>query len=191
MSNLDNYPKITPDTISEISSYTRTLLTGQFKDINQKAVDSIVNYMGLIGMHWSSLGLHFIVPQESAQTSRLYAYLMVPYITTNLPTLLALTDNLSEYSSIPVSDTTHESYTHNGNSFTVTEDQPLDATENITTPFIKNKSNAGYSAEKTVSHSTANEALTRQKISDGTVKSLYAFTEGMMKQFVYEYNVAY
>lgn len=109
----------------------------------------------------------------------------------NMPTLLAMTNNLSEFSVIPINDSTVKDFEQNADTFSMSENQPIDATENVTTPYIKVKGKTGYTNKETTTHNTVKEALERVAISKETEMCLTTFIETGVRVIVKEYNTAY
>lgn len=107
------------------------------------------------------------------------------------PTLVAMTNKFAELSSIPLDDKTVKTYSQDGNTFSMSENQPIDATETITTPYIKVNGKNGYSSTETETHSTVHEYAERQKIAEKTVYSIAAWIEDLVSSVIYEYNYAW
>lgn len=109
----------------------------------------------------------------------------------NMPDLLAMTNNLAEFSVIPINDSTVKDFEQNADTFSMSENQPIDATENVTTPYIKVKGKTGYTNKETVTHNTVKEALERVAISKETEMSLTNFIEAGIRRVIKEYNTGY
>ena len=159
-------------------------------------VDNIVAYMlttlfdkyEVLEMHyiglWDDNVSHDSVRDTLRKISKAYWLL-------HMPTLLAMTNNRSEFSVIPINDSTVKDFEQNANTFSMSENQPIDSTENITTPYIKVKGKTGYTNKETTTHNTVKEALERVAISKETEMCLTEFIEAGIHRIVREYNTAY
>lgn len=138
-----------------------------------------------------SLGLHYIVTSDYTNYIDILKNIVVPYAKDEFIKLLSMTDNLSEFTSIPVKDGSKETNTQNGGTFSMSENQPIDATEKITTPYIKVNGKNNYTLTKETQHNTVNEYKTRQEIMNGNVQTIFNFIDSWMEKLIYEYNIAY
>lgn len=102
-----------------------------------------------------------------------------------------MTDNLSEFTSIPVKDGSKETNTQNGGTFSMSENQPVDATETITTPYIKVNGKNNYTNTKETQHNTVNEYKARQEMMNGNVQTIFNFLDSWMEKMIYEYCISY
>lgn len=139
-----------------------------------------MNYIG----EWKEEYTHDDIKGILSEISRGYWF-------RNMPELLAMTNNLAEFSVIPINDSTVKDFEQNANTFSMSENQPIDATENVTTPYIKVKGKTGYTNKETTTHNTVKEALERVAISKETEMCLTAFIEAGIYRIVREYNTAY
>ena len=139
-----------------------------------------MNYIG----EWKEEYTHDDIKAILSEISRVYWF-------RNMPELLAMTNNLAEFSVIPINDSTVKDFEQNANTFSMSENQPIDATENVTTPYIKVKGKTGYTNKETVTHNTVKEALERVAISKETEMCLTSFIESGIYRIVREYNTAY
>lgn len=139
-----------------------------------------MNYIG----EWKEEYTHDDIKGTLSEVTRGYWYAY-------MPELLAMTNNLSELSVIPINDSTVKDFEQNGDTFSMSENQPIDATENVTTPYIKLKGKTGYTNKETVVHNTVKEALERVAISKETEMSLTNFIEAGIIRVIKEYNTAY
>ena len=139
-----------------------------------------MNYIG----EWEEEYTHDDIKGILSEISRGYWF-------RNMPELLAMTNNLAEFSVIPIKDSTVKDFNQNSDAFSMSENQPIDATENVTTPYIKVKGRTGYTNKETVTHNTVKEALERVAISKETEMSLTNFIEAGIRTVIKEYNTAY
>lgn len=159
-------------------------------------VDNIIAYMlTTLFDKYESLEMHYIglwdknISHDSIRDT--LCKISKAYWLLHMSTLLAMTKNLSEFSVIPVQDSTTKFFTQNGDTFSMSENQPIDASENITTPYIKVKGNSGYTNRETTTHETVKEASERVAISKETEMCLTTFIEAGIHRIVREYNTAY
>lgn len=139
-----------------------------------------MNYIG----EWKEEYTHDNIKEILSEVVRVYWY-------RKMPELLAMTNNLAEFSVIPINDSTVKDFEQNANTFSMSENQPIDATENVTTPYIKVKGKTGYTNKETTTHNTVKEALERVAISKETEMSLTNFIEAGIRTVIKEYNTAY
>lgn len=159
--------------VDNIVAYTLNALFAKFEALE-------MHYVG----KWDDNASHDSVRDLTLKISGTY-WLM------NMPTLLAMTNNLAEFSVIPINDSTVKDFEQNANTFSMSENQPIDATENVTTPYIKVKGKTGYTNKETTTHNTVKEALERVAISKETEMSLTNFIEAGIRTVIKEYNTAY
>lgn len=159
--------------VDNIVAYTLNALFAKFEALE-------MHYVG----KWDDNTSHDSVRDLTLKISGTY-WLM------NMPTLLAMTNNLAEFSVIPINDSTIKDFEQNANTFSMSENQPIDATENVTTPYIKVKGKTGYTNKETTTHNTVKEALERVAISKETEMCLTTFIETGVRVIVKEYNTAY
>lgn len=134
------------------------------------------------------LGVSYLAGIETIETARA---IMQVTAGRDMPTLLAMTNNLEELASIPTDDKTTRTFEQATNAFSMNEDSPIDNTESITTPFVKSKTNSGNKYTDTVKHNTVLEAVKRQKIAGSTVYTLMTFCEKLLESVIEEFNTAY
>lgn len=159
--------------VDNIVAYTLTTLFAKFEALE-------MHYIGL----WDDNISHDSVRDVLCKLAKMY---WLHY----MPKLLSMTNNLSEFSVIPINDSTVKDFEQNANTFSMSENQPIDASENITTPYIKVKGNTGYKNKETTTHNTVKEALERVAISKETEMSFTTFIEGGIRGLIKEYNTAY
>ena len=159
--------------VDNISAYMLTTLFDKYESLE-------MHYIGL----WDDNISHDSVRDTLRKISKAYWLL-------HMPTLLAITNNLKEFSVIPINDSTVKDFEQNADTFSMSENQPIDATENVTTPYIKVKGKTGYKNKETTTHNTVKEALERVAISKETEMCLTAFIEAGIHRIVREYNTAY
>lgn len=140
---------------------------------------------------YEALGLHYIITSDVPNYINVLGTIILPYAKSEFIKLLSMTDNLSEFTSIPVKDGSTETNTQNGGTFSMSENQPIDATETITTPYIKVNGKNNYTLTKETQHNTVNEYKTRQEMMNGNVQTIFNFIDSWMEKMIYEYNIAY
>ena len=140
---------------------------------------------------YEALGLHYLITDDVKNYSVVMESLITPYAKDEFIKLLSMTNNLSEFTSIPVKDGSTETNTQVGGTFSMSENQPVDATETITTPYIKVSGKNNYTNTKETQHNTVNEYKTRQEIMNGNVQTIFNFLDSWMEKLIYEYNIAY
>lgn len=140
---------------------------------------------------YASLGLHYIVTDLEIDYTSIMEQFITPYARNEFIKLVAVTNYMQEYTSIPVKDFLKESHTQNGGTFSMSENQPVDATEKITTPYIKVNGKNNYKFDKTIEHNTVDEYKNRQEMLNGNVQTIFQFVDDWMEKLIYEYNIAY
>ena len=140
---------------------------------------------------YASLGLHYIVTDLEIDYTGIMEQFITPYARNEFIKLLAVTNYMQEYTSIPVKDFLKESHTQNGGTFSMSENQPVDATETITTPYIKVNGKNNYTLTKETQHNTVNEYKTRQEMMNGNVQTIFNFLDSWMEKMIYEYCISY
>lgn len=140
---------------------------------------------------YNTLGLHYIITDDIKNYAVVMEYIITPYAKDEFIKLLSMTNNLSEFTSIPVKDGSTETNTQDGGTFSMSENQPVDATETITTPYIKVSGKNNYTNTKETQHNTVNEYKTRQEIMNGNVQTIFNFIDSWMEKLIYEYNITY
>lgn len=159
-------------------------------------LDSIATYiLGTLFTKFGALEMHYVGKWDDNTSHDSVIDLMLKvsgtYWIMNMPTLLAMTNNLAEFSVIPINDSTVKDFEQNADTFSMSENQPIDATENVTTPYIKVKGKTGYTNKETTVHNTVKESLERVAISKETEMSLTNFIEAGIRTVIKEYNTAY
>lgn len=158
--------------------------------VDYDKIEGLAQFLTIdITYRFAYLGMHYL--EGLTDDQKVIQYIMHGVAQKKFPVLLAMTNNLAEFSSIPTNDKTEKTYSQNSNTFSMSENQPVDATETITTPYIKVNGKNGYKSTETEIHETVHEYAERQKISEKTVYSLAAFLEEVASSVVYEYNYAW
>lgn len=124
-------------------------------------------------------------------TTKMISSIMINRVNRRFPTLLALTNNFEEFAAMPINDYTKKTFDHSGDTFSMTENQPIDATETITTPYIKVKGKNNYGYTDTTEHNTIEEFEKRYGISERTQFTVQSVMEEAIKSVLYEYNRSY
>lgn len=180
-------------------NYICTLVLGNcFSVLNQAGGENIEKVRGLMTSHilanskrYNSLGLHYLIPDDYNNYAVILEYIITPYAKDEFIKLLSMTNNLSEFTSIPVKDGSTETNTQNGGTFSMSENQPVDATETITTPYIKVNGKNNYTNTKETQHNTVNEYKARQEMMNGNVQTIFDFIDSWMEKMIYEYCISY
>ena len=162
------------------------------KDSENTVIKNLMNLqINANAKKYVSLGLHYIVTSDYTNYIDLIKNIVMPYAKSEYIKLLSMTDNLSEFTSIPVKDGSKETNTQNGGTFSMSENQPVDATETITTPYIKVNGKNNYTLTKETQHNTVNEYKTRQEMMNGNVQTIFNFIDSWMEKMIYEYCISY
>lgn len=165
---------------------------GQTEDENiTKVRDLMAAQINANSTRYESLGLHYLFTTDLTNYTDVMEHLITPYAKGEFIKLLAMTNNLSEFTSIPVKDGTTETHSQNGGTFSMSENQPVDATETITTPYIKVNGKNNYNLTKETHHNTVNEYKTRQEMMNENIQTIFNFIDSWMEKLIYEYNIAY
>lgn len=146
------------------------------------------NVISNINSKYEILGVHYL---EGIQEVGWAEVILRVNMQNHFTTLLSLTNNLKEISSIPISDSIKKTIDHNGDTFSMSENQPIDATETITTPYIKVKGRNGYQATDTTEHNTVEEAKMRNELTERVVYNLSMWLENMLQLVLEEYSTMY
>ena len=149
------------------------------------------SYIGDNSVKYESLELHYIITNGALDYLNIMRKFITPYARNEFIKLLSMTNNLSEFTSIPVKDGSTETNTQNGGTFSMSENQPVDATETITTPYIKVNGKNNYTNTKETQHNTVNEYRTRQEMINGNVQTIFSFIDSWMEKMIYEYCISY
>lgn len=162
------------------------------KDSENPVIKNLMNIQIIANAKkYVSLGLHYIVTSDYTNYIDLLKNIVMPYAKDEFIKLLSITDNLSEFTSIPVKDGSKETNTQNGGTFSMSENQPVDATETITTPYIKVNGKNNYTHTKETQHNTVNEYKARQEMMNGNVQTIFNFIDSWMEKMIYEYCISY
>lgn len=181
----------------QLAGICDTVLTSCFSVLNiaesnySKVKAFMSSYIGDNAVKYESLGLHYIITDEYTDYLNIMRKFITSYARNEFIKLLSMTNNLSEFTSIPVKDGSTETNTQDGGTFSMSENQPVDATETITTPYIKVSGKNNYTNTKETQHNTVNEYKTRQEIMNGNVQTIFNFLDSWMEKLIYEYNIAY
>lgn len=184
--------------VEEFNYICTSVLGTCFSVLNQAGGENIEKVRGLMTAHilvnskkYSALGLHYLITDDYNNYSVILEYIITPYAKDEFIKLLSMTNNLSEFTSIPVKDGSTETNTQNGGTFSMSENQPVDATETITTPYIKVNGKNNYTNTKETQHNTVNEYKARQEMMNGNVQTIFDFIDSWMEKMIYEYCISY
>ena len=184
--------------VEEFSSICNSVLSSCFSVLGQEGGANIAKVRQLMtaqilanAKKYEALGLHYLITSDFNNYPVVMESIITPYAKNEFIKLLSMTDNLSEFTSIPVKDGSKETNTQNGGTFSMSENQPVDATETITTPYIKVNGKNNYTLTKETQHNTVNEYKTRQEMMNGNVQTIFNFLDSWMEKMIYEYIIAY
>ena len=184
--------------VEEFSNICNSVLASCFSVLGQEGGENVAKVRQLMtaqilanAKKYEALGLHYLITSDFNNYPVVMESLITPYAKDEFIKLLSMTNNLSEFTSIPVKDGSTETNTQNGGTFSMSENQPVDATETITTPYIKVNGKNNYTNTKETQHNTVNEYKTRQEMMNGNVQTIFNFLDSWMEKLIYEYNIAY
>ena len=184
--------------VEEFSSICNSVLGSCFSVLGQEGGENVAKVRQLMtaqilanAKKYEALGLHYLITSDFNNYPVVMESIITPYAKDEFIKLLSMTDNLSEFTSIPVKDGSKETNTQNGGTFSMSENQPVDATETITTPYIKVNGKNNYTLTKETQHNTVNEYKTRQEMMNGNVQTIFNFIDSWMEKMIYEYCISY
>jgi len=184
--------------VEEFSNICNSVLSSCFSVLGKDVGENVAKVRQLMtaqiianAKKYEALGLHYLITSDFNNYPVVMESLITPYAKDEFIKLLSMTDNLSEFTSIPVKDGSKEINTQNGGTFSMSENQPVDATETITTPYIKVNGKNNYTLTKETQHNTVNEYKTRQEIMNGNVQTIFNFLDSWMEKMIYEYCISY
>lgn len=90
------------------------------------ADEKIANVCNAVNTKFEVLGVSYLAGIEDIATAKA---IMTVTAGRDIPTLLAMTNNLEELASIPTDDKTTHSFNQSTNAFSMNEDSPIDNTE--------------------------------------------------------------
>jgi hypothetical protein len=182
----------------EFSTICNSVLGSCFSVLGQESGENVAKVRQLMtsqilanAKKYEALGLHYIITTDWNDYPVVMESFITPYAKDEFIKLLSMTNNLSEFTSIPVKDDSKETNTQNVGTFSMTENQPVDATETITTPYIKVSGKNNYTNTKETQHNTVNEYKARQEIMNGNVQTIFNFLDSWMEKMIYEYCISY
>lgn len=182
----------------EFFTICNSVLGSCFSVLNQEGGENVAKVRALMtaqilanAKKYEALGLHYLITSDWSDYSSIMESIITPYAKDEFIKLLSMTNNLSEFTSIPVKDGSTETNTQNGGTFSMSENQPVDATETITTPYIKVNGKNNYTNTKETQHNTVNEYRTRQEMMNGNVQTIFNFLDSWMEKMIYEYCISY
>ena len=184
--------------VEEFSNICNSVLSSCFSVLGQESGENVAKVRQLMtaqilanAKKYEALGLHYLITSDFNNYPVVMESIITPYAKDEFIKLLSMTDNLSEFTSIPVKDGSKETNTQNGGTFSMSENQPVDATETITTPYIKVNGKNNYTLTKETQHNTVNEYKTRQEMMNGNVQTIFNFLDSWMEKMIYEYCISY
>lgn len=182
----------------EFSTICNSVLSSCFSVLGQESGENVAKVRQLMtaqilanSKKYEALGLHYLITTDWNDYPVVMESLITPYAKDEFIKLLSMTNNLSEFTSIPVKDGSKETNTQNGGTFSMSENQPVDATETITTPYIKVSGKNNYTLTKETQHNTVNEYKARQEMMNGNVQTIFNFIDSWMEKMIYEYCISY
>lgn len=182
----------------EFSTICNSVLGSCFSVLGQEGGENVAKVRQLMSTQilanakkYEALGLHYLITTDWNDYPVVMESLITPYAKDEFIKLLSMTNNLSEFTSIPVKDGSTETSTQDGGTFSMSENQPVDATETITTPYIKVNGKNNYTNTKETQHNTVNEYKARQEMMNGNVQTIFNFLDSWMEKMIYEYCISY
>lgn len=182
----------------EFSTICNSVLGSCFSVLNQEGGENVAKVRAIMtaqilvnAKKYEALGLHYLITSDWSDYPTIMESLITTYAKNEFIKLLSMTNNLSEFTSIPVKDGSTETNTQNGGTFSMSENQPVDATETITTPYIKVNGKNNYTNTKETQHNTVNEYKARQEMMSGNVQTIFNFLDSWMEKMIYEYCISY
>lgn len=182
----------------EFSTICNSVLGSCFSVLGQESGENVAKVRQLMtaqilanAKKYEALGLHYIITTDWNDYPVVMESLITPCAKDEFIKLLSMTNNLSEFTSIPVKDGSTETSTQNGGTFSMSENQPVDASETITTPYIKVNGKNNYTNTKETQHNTVNEYKARQEMMNGNVQTIFNFLDSWMEKMIYEYCISY
>lgn len=182
----------------EFSTICNSVLGSCFSVLGQESGENVAKVRQLMtaqilanSKKYEALGLHYLITTDWNDYPVVMESLITPYAKDEFIKLLSMTNNLSEFTSIPVKDGSKETNTQNGGTFSMSENQPVDATETITTPYIKVSGKNNYTNTKETQHNTVNEYKARQEMMNGNIQTIFNFLDSWIEKMIYEYCIAY
>lgn len=182
----------------EFSTICNSVLSSCFSVLGQEGGENVARVRQLMtdqilanAKKYEALCLHYLITTDWKDYPVVMESLITPYAKDEFIKLLSMTNNLSEFTSIPVKDGSKETNTQNGGTFSMSENQPVDATETITTPYIKVSGKNNYTNTKETQHNTVNEYKARQEMMNGNVQTIFNFLDSWMEKMIYEYCIFY
>lgn len=182
----------------EFSTICNSVLGSCFSVLGQDVSENVAKVRQLMtaqilanSKKYEALGLHYLITTDWNDYPVVMESLITPYAKDEFIKLLSMTNNLSEFTSIPVKDGSKETNTQNGGTFSMSENQPVDTTETITTPYIKFSGKNNYTNTKETQHNTVNEYKARQEMMNGNVQTIFNFIDSWMEKMIYEYCISY
>lgn len=184
--------------VEEFSNICNSVLNSCFSVLGQESGENVAKVRQLMtaqilanAKKYEALGLHYLITTDWKDYPVVMESLITPYAKDEFIKLLSMTNNLSEFTSIPVKDGSKETNTQNGGTFSMSENQPVDTTETITTPYIKVSGKNNYTNTKETQHNTVNEYKARQEMINGNVQTIFNFLDSWMEKMIYEYCISY
>ena len=182
----------------EFSTICNSVIGSCFSVLGQEGGENVAKVRQLMSTQilanakkYEALGLHYLITTDWNDYPVVMESLITPYAKDEFIKLLSMTNNLSEFTSIPVKDGSTETSTQDGGTFSMSENQPVDATETITTPYIKVNGKNNYTNTKETQHNTVNEYKARQEMMNGNVQTIFNFLDSWMEKMIYEYCISY
>lgn len=139
------------------------------------------------GFKYISLNMHYLEGMDADDVSAT----MTLRAMANYYEFKSLTNNFEYEISMPTNDNIERTFKQGSDTFGMSENQPIDATENITTPYIKFKGKNQNNYTDTTKHNTVGEALDRQKLLEGSYFTYYNFVKNFCDIVVEEIVKAY
>lgn len=174
---------------NEFYDYVRALTTWLVENYGMPStVKETMDRIGLsFGFKYISLNMHYLEGMNADDASAI----MIMRAIANYYEFKSLTNNFEYEISMPTNDNIERTFKQGSDTFSMSENQPIDATENITTPYIKVKGKNQNNYTDTTKHNTVGEALDRQKLLEGNYFTYYNFVKDFCDIVVEEIVKAY
>ena len=191
---MSNYIAITDgDTVKTSIESRFKYLTTTYTCDNQQALQIVLDATQSFMDYLIAYGYHYIFTDNTTETE-LATYLnsLIKYkMDKAFPTLYAMTNGFSELTSIPKEDSKVNTHDSTVDSNSLSENSPIDASYDMTTPYAKFKGSHSTATKDTYKDNTVGQAEKKQKIANGTVYTIQNFIENICRSFVHEFSTAF
>lgn len=178
--------------INTVDSRWQTLCTNyscEKQNVLQIVLDTVSTYADYL----KTYGYHYIFTDTTTDTElqSLLPSLIKYQMDKRFPTLYALTNGFEELTSIPKEDTRTNTHDSTVDSDSLSENQPIDSTDTITTPYAKFKGSHRTATKDLYKDNTVGQAEMKQRMAKGVVFNIQNYIESVCQSFVHEFNTAF